>query len=350
MKRWLLMSALMGAACSGNAQLQVTSDTTALNLANLLVGTGTNVQNATLTCGAAGAGSFTNGGSTNLGISDGIVLSSGMVDSIPGVGFKLLSSNNNAAGDPYLDTISAFPTFDGCVLEFDVTVAGPLLSMNYVFASEEYPSFVCSGFNDAFAFQISGPNPLGGSYANKNIALVPGSANTVSINTINGGTGTGSPNCILTNAALYVDNANGTDIAFNGFTIPLTATIATVPGQTYHMRYAVADASDFIMDTGVFLEAGSLKSLTTASIPEALKQQLAAFFPNPAEGVLNVRNKDGKGDIHVTLCNMMGQQVLKQTIAAGQTVQINLNGLVKGMYTAIISSGNQTEVQRIAVN
>ncbi|MBT8229946.1 MAG: choice-of-anchor L domain-containing protein, partial [Bacteroidia bacterium] len=70
------------------------------------------------------------------------------------------------------------------------------LRFRYVFASEEYPDFVCTSTNDVFGFFINGPDPDGGSYDFKNIALVPDpsdpSMNTfldfpVSVNFVNGG-------------------------------------------------------------------------------------------------------------------------------------------------------------------
>ena len=97
-----------------------------------------------------------------------------------------------------------------------------LINFNYVFGSEEYPEFVNAGFNDAFGFFLSGPNPTGGMYVDQNLAIVPGTANTpVSIFNVNN----------VSNSAYYVDNGDGftapqnsdpTVIQFDGFTTPLT--------------------------------------------------------------------------------------------------------------------------------
>lgn len=351
MKKGLLILSMLSCAAASQAQIQVTTDSSATNLAGAMVGTGTNVTNAVLTCGSGGAGTFANGFTTNLGMDEGIVLTSGTIDSIPAASTYFLSTANGAPGDLYLDTISAYTTFDACVLEFDVTVAGSTLLMDYVFASEEYPEYVCTGFNDAFAFQISGPDPLGGSYANLNISTVPGTTTPVSINTINGGTGLGgSATCITTNTAYYIDNSAGTSIAFDGFTTPLTATVSTIPGQTYHMRYAVADASDGIFDTGVFLEGGSLKSTgTPTAIATVANAQLAALYPNPSNGKVNVYSKDKSKSLNIEVYNSVGQSVLIKTVSANSTAVLDLSGFGTGMYIVNISNGTTVETQRVQV-
>lgn len=69
-------------------------------------------------------------------------------------------------------------------MEFDFVPATDNISFNYVFGSEEYPEYVCSQFNDVFAFFISGPGIVG----LQNIAIVQGTANMpVAINSVNVG-------------------------------------------------------------------------------------------------------------------------------------------------------------------
>ena len=46
-------------------------------------------------------------------------------------------------------------------------------------------------------------------------------------------------------------------MSFDGRTAVFTAQSAVVPGDTYHIKLVVADASDFALDSGVFLKAGS---------------------------------------------------------------------------------------------
>ena len=143
-----------------------------------------------------------------------------------------------------------------------------------MFGSEEYGSFTCSNFNDVFGFFISGP----GYVVPKNIALIPGTAIPVCINSVNCGptggntpalcnaiTGPGSPYC-----PYYVNNSTGVTINYYGMTTTLTAIAAVTPCDTYHLKIGVADASDDVLDSGVFIEAGSLTSTGIHVSPQGI--------------------------------------------------------------------------------
>nr|MBP8947009.1 choice-of-anchor L domain-containing protein [Bacteroidales bacterium] len=163
-----------------------------------------------------------------------------------------------------LDSIINNPTYDtndGAVLEFDFIPQDTMLSFYYIFGSEEYPEFVCSSFNDIFAFLISGINPLGGMYVDKNIALIPGTNLPVAINTVNSGSpGSSYPasGCTsLSYSSLYVSNNSYQQPVFDGFTVPLVAIAKVIPCQTYHIKLCIADVSDGAYDSGVFLKRNS---------------------------------------------------------------------------------------------
>ena len=171
---------------------------------------------------------------------------------IPNPTTSLASTVNGTNGDPDIDLLTApFPSNDACILDFDIVVTGDTLKFNYVFSSEEYTSFVCNGFNDAFGFFITGPNPSGAAYANENIALIPGTTTPVSINTVNDGTPNGTDaGCISTNVGFY--NFGVTGVTFDGNTVVLQAFALTTPCPSYHFKLAVADGGDSSLDSGVF--------------------------------------------------------------------------------------------------
>ncbi|HOF07791.1 MAG TPA: choice-of-anchor L domain-containing protein, partial [Bacteroidales bacterium] len=135
-------------------------------------------------------GFFSNGNTTALGMNEGIILCTGNATQIAQSASSFMSNSLGGNGVPELDSIINNPTYDtndGAVLEFDFIPQDTMLSFYYIFGSEEYPEFVCSSFNDIFAFLISGINPLGGMYVDKNIALIPGTNLPVAINTVNSG-------------------------------------------------------------------------------------------------------------------------------------------------------------------
>jgi hypothetical protein len=217
-----------------------------------------------LDCGEGASGIFSNGGSTNIGLGSGILLTSGRAS-------DAIGPNNNGAigfnqpdafdGDADLSTLVSGSIRDACRLEFDFVAESDFITVQYVFGSEEYNEYVCSQYNDVFGFFVTGNIPSGGNYNGANVALVPSTALPVSVNTINLGVpgAEGSfGNCVaLDNTEFYVDNASGVSIQYDGFTVVLTAQVAVIPGETYRFKFAIADVSDSVLDSGVFIRSNS---------------------------------------------------------------------------------------------
>lgn len=260
------------------AQLTVTNAPTPNQLVqDVLLGGGVTASNVTYNgqanppAGQQGRGSFT-AVNSNLGLDAGVVLSTGFVTNIPNPGSNFQSDALGTGGDADLAVIGGgVQMFDKSILEFDFIPTGDTLRFRYVFGSEEYPEFVCTGYNDAFGFFLSGPG-IAGPFTNgaANIALIPGSTVPVTINTVNpgvpGNAGGLSSTCAQSdpnwqsNTVFYVDNQTGTTVTYDGFTVVLTAFALVQCGQTYHIKMAIGDAGDGGFDSGVFLEAGSFSS------------------------------------------------------------------------------------------
>jgi len=261
-------------------QLQINTSLTPEQLVqDVLAGTCVQVSNVSFngvanpTTARPGSGSFTNGSATNLGLGAGVILSSGPVNQIaaPASAFQSGALTPNYTTDADLQAITGVGIQNASVLEFDFVPSGDSISFRYVFGSEEYPEFVCSQFNDAFGFFLSGPG-INGPFTNNaiNIALIPGGNTPVAINTVNSGTPGGAypaSTCAAANpnwqsdSQYYVNNATSTTIVYDGITVVLTARAAVQCGEVYHIKLAIADASDGSFDSGVFLEAGSFSSV-----------------------------------------------------------------------------------------
>ncbi|MBK7383468.1 MAG: choice-of-anchor L domain-containing protein [Flavobacteriales bacterium] len=251
-----------------NAQLVVNSTQTPLQLVqDVLLGNGVTVSNVryngVLNPGTnqVGSGSFT-ATASNLGLAAGLILSSGTVGNAAGPASDFSGDSNGTGSDADLESISGGTINDMAVLEFDFIPTGDSLKFNYVFASEEYPEFVCS-FNDAFGFFLSGPG-FAGPYSGGavNIALVPGTTVPVTINNVNNGLNNdpNDPGCPAVNPSYYVNNSAGTTVAYDGMTVVIQAFALVVCGQQYHIKLAIGDALDSSYDSAVFLEAGSFTS------------------------------------------------------------------------------------------
>ncbi|MBX2981237.1 MAG: choice-of-anchor L domain-containing protein [Flavobacteriales bacterium] len=295
---------------------------------NTLMGPGVFASNVTF-CGAPGnvvastgvgpseIGRF-NGTNTSIGINSGIFLCTSVAQNhLPGPNDRLSPTGGGIGASQGIQTpdidlshLTAWPSwqnsggsniYNKAILEFDFVPIKDMISVRYVFTSEEYERWACSEYNDVFGFLISGPGiptNVNGPFTNNamNIALVPGSLSRVSINTVNSG-------------AMDVSNANGpwtdpfrpcfdadpnwqanaqyyrynggqwtfpqagwgpqleapynTDpyyIQHNGMTVVLTASAAVQCGETYHIKLGVANVNDSDYPSAVFLEGGSFTS------------------------------------------------------------------------------------------
>ncbi|MGB0916542.1 MAG: choice-of-anchor L domain-containing protein, partial [Flavobacteriales bacterium] len=276
-----------------NAQISVdqassTSEVEAL-VENVLLGSCVTASNISYTGPASASGTFDASGTT-FTMQNGILLTTGEADVAIGPNDDDNDGDNQGrGGDADLTVLATESTFDAVVLEFDFVPEDDTLTFRYVFASEEYPEYVGSEFNDVFGFFVAGPgitgpftSPAGFPGGSRNIALIPGTTTPVAINNVNLGDDDLGPG---TNSSYYVSNAGGVDVQYDGYTTVLTAQVIVQPCQTYHIRLAIADAGDRVLDSGVFLEAGSFSSgggitvdFTNAGIEEGCSDESVVFY------------------------------------------------------------------------
>lgn len=227
---------------------------------NVLIGQGVQVSNVTFTGASASRGYF-NGSNSNIGLSAGVILSSGRVTDAVGPNTSSAGSTAEEGtdfgtqGDPALTAISGSMagTFNASVLEFDFIPSSDTVQFRFVFASNEYMVWIgTANINDLFAFFLSGPGISG----DQNIALIPGTTTPITMLNVNANV----------NSQYYIDNGDdpgeqgGSSVDYNGFTTVLTAMAVITPCEEYHIRLAIADGGDGFYDSAVFLEEGSFTS------------------------------------------------------------------------------------------
>ncbi|GHV47430.1 hypothetical protein FACS1894181_00860 [Bacteroidia bacterium] len=225
-------------------------------------------------------------------MADGILLATGNGLNMEGANTSPAAMSDGTAsltGDPDLTPlITPYPVQTGAILEFNFIPQQDHISFEYSFASEEYPEYANTQFNDIFGFFIWEVDPVTKALIGdkSNIARLP-NTNTndfdVKINNVNWGYRIGNtadnfadPNAVYEGTLADYPNGSGGAMAFNplyhkaiyqnspsmefdGRTVILTAGYDVIPGHMYHLKLAVANASDNSLGSGVFLKAGSLK-------------------------------------------------------------------------------------------
>jgi len=266
-----VLSVILAFPCLASAQVTVDQSLTPTQYVNdVLLGEGVSATNVSFTGSSSQIGYMTGGASIGFPIEGGLVLSSGnAADAFcAGLGCFDCQGGNPTDAD-LLEIANSVPPLIGqsfavgsvndlCVLEFDFDPAGDYVSFNYIFGSSEYEAWENTQYNDIFAFFLSGAG-INGPYNAPaafpgqaiNIASVPDSDPElpITISSVNG----------LINAEYYVLNESP-DVCMNGYTTVLTAVYPVICGETYHIKLAIGDGSDTILDSVVILEEGSFGS------------------------------------------------------------------------------------------
>ncbi|WP_313599346.1 choice-of-anchor L domain-containing protein [Epilithonimonas vandammei] len=223
------------------------------------------ISNVTVSGGNLGAGNssygYFNKGTSNLGMNEGIILSTGNILAAPGPKTKPVQSATASGwtGDLDLADATGLPMSElsnATFLEFDFkSTLSKKISFRYMFLSEEYyPGNY--DYSDAFAFLIKKKVSTG---PYQNIAVVPGTGDPVSVTTIND---RDNPKYFDGFIGFYSQQNGSNDSAtnFNGQTKILTAVAEIDPREEYHIKLVIADEgrnANSQYDSAVFLEAGS---------------------------------------------------------------------------------------------
>lgn len=296
-----------GPATAATTTADLTGPLTPNDLAQALAGEGVVVSNVSYTGDERAAGTFAETDATVFGFDSGVILSSGEVASIVGPNDQDGTTTPfGTAGDPDLDALAGFDTFDAAVLSFDFVPDAATVYVSYVFASEEYNEYANSQFNDTFAFFVNG----------QNCATVGG--DPVSINTINGGDPLGTD---AVRPELYrnndLDDGGPTiNTEADGLTVGLVCEAAVNEGVTNTMKLAIADGSDEVLDSWVVLSASGI----TTEKPEICNDAI----DNDGDGLVDGDDPD---------CAVTGPAATATTYTGATSVQYSDPLGVSGVLT-----------------
>ncbi len=251
---------------------------------SVFLGNGVGIIDIKFTGDPKAVGVFSNA-SDVIGIDRGIIMTTGHASDASKKTEEI--ANEDTTQDTLNDTdlenllVNNIDLIDIAKYEITFIPTSDTLRFRYVFASEEYPEFVCSSTNDVFGFFINGPNPEGGNYNFKNIALIPDPADTemntflnypVSVNYVNSGSpgpqNQADPYCedplgSLDFSTYYNETPAGSTPIYNAFLDVFVAEAAVIPCEIYTIKMAIADGRLGDFDSAVFLEE---KSFSTGSL------------------------------------------------------------------------------------
>ena len=316
----LVLASVAGLSLRSEAQITVGDSLSNSAIVQLLEGTNVTISNLQVNCLGAAMGHFS--GPSELGINEGLILTTGYVRDAAGPASWLASAGWYTPGDADLEVEVGDITYDACAMEFDCIPAGDTLLFNFSFGSDEYPSFV-GDYNDLMAIYISGPDiqfPV-------NLALLPDGM-PVSINNVNS----------VTNADIFHDNRadSGQYLSYNGFMDKLTGIRAVVPGASYHFKVVIADALDPNFDSALFLEASTFRSV---GLVTGMRGPLGSMLEISQHGsMITVALPQVIGASELLVYDAMGRTI-KQVAITGREVVFEASALPPAAYTVLLRNG-----------
>lgn len=295
-------------------RLPVDRGADAEEMANTIFGEGVSVQSATYTGDNNASGVYTNGNSVSPGVTpgdSGVILSTGNARNFSnrnGAYNQDTNQSSNMNGidnDATLNAHAGANTYDGAILEVEFIPTGDTMTMQFVFASEEYPEYVNSIYQDFVAVNINGqfvPMEIG------NGDVDPGN--------INGGE----------NQSLFIDNTGSTyNTEMDGFTLTMTLTIPVIANDINTIQFIIADVSDSSYDSTLLIAAGSVQTALiantdTVNVPldGTRTVDLLANDENTTGGTLTITHISGQPAV-------VGVPIL---LGSGQILTLNADGTV----------------------
>ena len=293
-------------------ELNYDTNASAMQMANTIFGDGVTVESATYSGANNSSAIYSNGDTVAGNVTPGdtgVILSTGNAGSFTNNSWQSNQStqtSSNTSGpnnDSDFNAIAGTNTYDASFLVVDFTPTDDVMTMQFVFSSEEYPEFSNSIYNDMVGVWINGTHvPL-------SISSSP-----TAIGSVNQGN----------NINLYNDNTSDQfNTEMDGFTVTMTLTIPVIVGQVNTIKIGIADVADSNYDSNLLIAANSVQT-------ELVAVQDFVTMQDSVTKTVDVLGNDidnTGGTLTITHINgnpvVAGQTI---TLTTGQTVTLNADG------------------------
>ncbi|WP_205957835.1 Hint domain-containing protein [Paracoccus salipaludis] len=327
-------------------KLPVDTSVNATQLAENMFGEGVELVSATYSGDPESKGIYTSGEAVSPGVvpsDSGIILSSGRAsdfthdtgsgDANQGGGFGS-DAAGGVDGNSELNAAAGLPTFDGAILEATFIPDGPVLTMQLVFSSDEYPEYANTNFNDAVRIIVNGQ-----------VAQLAIGTGEVSIDNITqGGTNVDNEPITPSNENLYLNNS-GSDYntEMDGLTVTLTMKAPVIPGEENTIWIGIADAGDAQYDSNLMIVADSVQTAVIAN------NDTVQARPNSSVDLDVLANDTGPQGATLYITQINGQDVVagdSVTLVSGTVVTLNPDGTLS--FDTSNSLGEETITYQIS--
>jgi len=296
------------------SELNYNTNATATQMAETIFGDSVTVTGASYSGSGYSSAIYSGGDSISPGATPGdtgVILSTGAAASFTNSFWQAnhTGARSTNTGGPNNDSdfnaIAGTNTYDASFLEVDFIPDGGTMTMQFVFASDEYPEFSNTVYNDMVGVWVNGQH--------------------VPLSVINTATAVGGVNQ-SENQNLYNDNTNDAyNTEMDGFTVTMTLTMPVNAGAVNSIKVGIADVADSAYDSNLLIAGGSLQTDLVAQDDAITLQEgttktvdLLANDDNVTGGTLTITHING---VPVSA----GDSV---TLATGQVVTLNADGTI----------------------
>ncbi len=295
-------------------ELSINRAATATQMAQEMFGNGVTVVSASYTGDNDSSGIYTGGDAVAPGVTPGdtgVLFSTGDLRGFTNNASESnLRTNTTTASsgpnnNPDFNAAAGTNTFDASFIDIDFIPTGDVMTMQFVFASEEYPEYATGAYQDFVGVWANG--------VQVDMSVGDGDIDPSNVNA-------GS------NQNLFNDNtADQYNTEMDGFTVTMTLTIPVNSGQVNSIRIGIADVLDNRYDSTLLIAGDSVQT-TLVAIDDT--QNLNPTGSKTIDLLGNDINSTG-GTLSITHIN--GQPVVLGsvvTLSTGQQIQVNALGQI----------------------
>lgn len=294
------------------SELTYNTSASAMQMAQAIFGQGVTVTRASYTGDSRSSAIWSNGNAISPDATPsntGVILSTGQVADFtqrngdPNRATDTSTNTSGRDGNAAFDALAGTRTYDAAWLDVDFVPTGNVMTIQFVFSSEEYPEYVNSIYNDIVGVWVNG--------APVDLAVGSGDISVTNVNANNA-------------QNLYISNQNDDyNTEMDGFTVTMTLTFPVNHGVTNSIRIGIADASDANYDSNLLIAGDSLQTALIAM------EDVVEMFPGQTR-IVDVQGNDLNftgGTLTITHINGVavsaGDTV---TLASGEQVTLNADG------------------------
>lgn len=296
------------------SELAIDTGANATAMAQEIFGDGVTVVSASYSGDNRSSGIYSGGETTSPGVTPGdtgVIFSTGRVTDFTNSSGQANQSNSTSTNTSGVNNNAQFNaaagarTYDASFMDVDFIPTGDVMTMQFVFASDEYPEYQNSVYQDFVGVWINGVQ----------VDLLVG----------NGDTDPGNVNS-TNNQNLYVDNTGSQyNTEMDGFTVTMTLTIPVIAGAVNSIRIGIADVSDSSYDSSLLIAGNSVQTALIAA------DDSTNLFPTGSKTLDVLANDTNSNGGTLTISHINGIAVVAGdtvTLNTGQTVTLNANGTI----------------------